>query len=291
MTLILKAVEFDKLSAKLRKQYADEQALLMAGWWAFPKYDGCYGMVVVSGGEARMLSRTGEDYSASCGHILSEVKEALEGEDGVVIGEVWAQGRTFPEISGAFRRHRQSDWLQFAIHDMLPIGLETTVPFSQRIADAQDCFPDTPGFSTFVIQREHCVHIRSLADQLKGEGGYDGAILRDPKAGYTIGTARAGEIVKVKPTQSLDLQVLRVLPGEGKHAGRAGALVVSYRGVETAVGTGLSDEERHWWWNADESHLHTPKIIEVEFMGFTEDGALREPRYKALRHDKDKPDA
>src|ERR1051326_203851 len=121
--IVMKAVEFDKLPAKFKKQHGNVQALVDAGYYVQHKYDGCMCIAEVWPehlGRSRMLSRTGEDYTASCGHILDALGRALANAPrctapAIVIGEVWQpiHEAAFPEISGKFRRHSQSPELKF----------------------------------------------------------------------------------------------------------------------------------------------------------------------------------
>ncbi|WP_258305008.1 hypothetical protein, partial [Escherichia coli] len=83
-----------------------------------------------------------------------------------------------------------------------------------------------------------------FANALVKTGDYDGAILRRADAPWHVGATKNGEAIKVKPVQSLDLRAVDWFYGNGKHAGRAGGIVVEYRGVQTQVGTGFSDAER-----------------------------------------------
>jgi DNA ligase-1 len=115
------------------------------------------------------------------------------------------------------------------------------------------------------------------------EGGFDGAILRDPHAGYTIGKVKKGQIVKVKPLLSLDLAVQRVHCSPGEKTGRPVYTVeVQYEGVTSMVGSGMPHDE--------EQVPLAGSIVEIECLGVTEDGKLREPRFKGIRHDKTQPD-
>ena len=70
-------------------------------------------------------------------------------------------------------------------------------------------------------------------------------------------------------------------------AGMAGKLVLDFRGIEVRAG-GLDYDTRRTWFNNPDSIIG--KIVEVECLGVTEDGSLREPRIKGVRHDKIKPD-
>lgn len=121
-------------------------------------------------------------------------------------------------------------------------------------------------------------------------GGYDGAILRNPEAGYTIGQVKNGEIVKVKPTMSLDLRIKRITV-DVRPTKLGGYITVDLgNDVECDVGTGLTQADLASFQNELARGAWINRIAEVEFMGFTEDGKLREPRFKGLRHDKKEPD-
>ncbi len=117
------------------------------------------------------------------------------------------------------------------------------------------------------------------ARHLAASGGYDGLILRRKDAGYSIGDANNGEIVKVKPTLSLDLRVVDYSIERGAKTGRlVTTLAVIYNGVRTMVGSGVPHDF------CVDGMLD--RIVEIECLGVTEDGKLREPRYKGIRHDK-----
>lgn len=290
---ILKAVEFDKLSSATKKRYGSVQGLRDAGWWLQRKYDGCFGMAVISAtGKHRMLSRTGEDYTVSCQHILDELAACANEQSGgwdtfVVLGEVWAAGMLFKDISGRFRQQREvARELHFACNDLLPEELETDRAYENRFADLEDLlgYRQVPGH-LFPVDTDRLSSDPTLAAQrLVAQGGYDGAILRDPAAPYTIGLARLGEIVKVKPTLSLDLRVTNVFADTGERTGRdVYSIEVEYRGVRSRVGSGMPH-----------AYAEVPdigQIVEIEAMGLTPDGKLREPRFKGIRFDKEEPDA
>jgi DNA ligase-1 len=290
MTLIMKATEFDKQAAAFKRQFTNEQALRDAGWLLQPKYDGCFGMAVLRpNGDSRMLSRTGEDYSASCGHILEEldrvVLPSLEAaEDGaVVLGEVWHNEWPFPVISGSMRRRAPCPELRFAAHDLLPIELETPVPYLHRLVQLESL--------SFKFREPVVVTHVSDADDpliyaydLQAAGGYDGAMLKDPHVGYKIGNVRFGQIVKVKPTKTLDLRVVSRLVQAGAKTGRdVFTIGVEYKGAITQVGSGMPHDP------ADVPQIG--QIVEVAYLGVTEEGRLREPRFIGIRHDKATPDA
>lgn len=290
--LIMKAVEHAALPAKFRKQYPHLEALKAAGYWLQRKYDGCFGKATIrADGKHTMESRTGEDYTVSCQHLLDELAEAGEaglGTDFVVLGEVWHPTWPFPTISGKFRKGAPCPELHFVANDLVPVWLGTEAPYYERFIELNKLLPPMDGAKTYVAEthKAHCWEDTALdhAIRWKAAGGFDGAILRNPLAGYTVGLVKAGEIVKVKPVLSLDLFVERVGVAIGEKTGRSVyTLDVIYRGVLTTVGSGVPHNR--------DALPAVGAIIEVECMGLTDDGKLREPRFKGIRHDKEQPDA
>lgn len=287
---ILKAVEFSKLSAKFKKQYANEQALFAAGWWLQPKFDGCYAEFHIDNRgvpTARANTRTDEPIR-SCQHIIDElVAITPKGSQCVYVGELWthAADMRFPQISGEVRRHSPSTDLQFMAFDLLPPGLETTEPYKlryTRLAELLDIWNSQIIYLAPTINRNVLDPVVAAA-KLKATGKYDGAILRDPNAGYKIGLVKNGEIVKVKPVISLDLLVTDVFTEPGAKTGRpVYSIEVVYRGVKSKVGSGVP--------HSRDDVPNIGQIAEVECMDITADGKLREPRFKGIRFDKESPD-
>lgn len=296
---IMKAVEYAKLPAAFRKFYS-EDSFEANGYWLQKKYDGCMGIAKIGVNSQVMESRTGEDYSASCGHILRELRDALTDRWGsessaVIIGEVWEpiSDAAFPEISGKFRRHSPSPCLKFIVNDLLPIDMSGTKPYHERhLAVTKllgtEVYPSSSrGWKCFPAETHkggEWNDAKAHALRWQGEGGYDGAILRDPNSKYTIGLVKAGEIIKVKPLMSLDLEVVRVNTAVGEKTGRpVYTLTVIHNGVESDVGSGVPHEV------TPGDFLRHP--VEIECLGVTAEGKLREPRFKGLRFDKLQPDA
>lgn len=300
--IIHKAVELSACSSKFKKLYPDLDSLVKAGYWLQPKYDGCCGIAVITPQGATMLSRTGEDYSASCAHILDELvklgnKAGLP--DFVVIGEVWALGAAFKDISGAFRRQTQGtqQHLSFVANDLL-LGFE----FVQGVSDRP--YKERHEYLTSLVSDElatGCVWAASCtkearlllpteyAKHLISAGGYDGAILRHPEGQWIVaGNGTGGEIIKVKPAKTWDLMVIGVTCGKGKYENTLGALIVKRKDGTQFEVSGMTDAERDAWW-ADPD-LIIGRIVEVEAMGEYPSGKLREPRYKGIRFDKKEPD-
>jgi DNA ligase-1 len=290
----MKAVEWDKLPAAFKKANSQRMAA-HAGMWLQRKYDGCFGKAEISvdRGKCRMVSRTGEDYSASCRHILNDLHDAASDmgsfDPFCVLGEVWAEGIDFPTISGWFRTQTKGAQraLCFVMHDMLTPDMQTAYNYSSRFGNVEELVRDCVMPNLRVAATYRCGEWDGdpleWAITWKAEGGYDGAILRDPTKGYTFGLVKNGEIIKVKPVLSLDIRCLGYAVETGEKTGRPVYTIrVEYQGVITAVGSGVP--------HAFDKVPRKGQIVQIDCMGLTEDGRLREPRFITNRSDKDTPD-
>lgn len=290
--------EFDKAPASLRKMYKDIDTFYReTNSDCAPKYDGCCGVAFINTGCNGMLSRTGENYSHSTQHILSALREQAGGAKLVVIGEVWSYVWPFQELSGIFRRvpktpqdHANAKDLVFVIHDVLTEdewAHGSAVPHAERLNRADDWEMNYPllseGDSAPCIMEGEMPS--EYARRLKECGGFDGCIVRTPQMGYVAGETEKYNIFKVKPTYSLDLLVIYKLVVQ-QPTKLGGQLIVQLPdGKQQCVGSGLTQA------NLRDSSQWAGKIAEIEFMGYTEDGLMRETRFKGLRYDKLGPDA
>jgi len=272
--------------AAFKKKYPTLDDLPAAEYIMMPKYDGCLA-IVVADRPGSVVTRTGEPIT-SLPHVLAQAHALLPGY--VIFGEAYKWGTPFKDISGAFRRHAPQSDLFIMAFDAVPVddwwaGV-CNEPYKARLARLQAAWQATPQFAIIVAPASDAGGSQGFANALVTQGGYDGAILRRADAPWTAGASKNGEAIKVKPVQSLDLRAVDWFYGKGKHAGRAGGIVVEYRGVQTQVGTGFSDAERE----TIASQGIRNQIAEVEFLELTADGKLREPRFKGWRYDKSEPD-
>jgi DNA ligase-1 len=289
--LNLKPVEFDAMGKRNQQQFRWDGRILL------PKYDGCFAMVAFWDGKLDyIMSRTGEVVK-SMDHIGEDLLTRYPGlakskAGWMVLGEAWNPGKEFADLSGEFRRQRPQPQLGFAPFDLvhyrhdndadLPT-LWSTTPYRERLAlleaanarqVACNVFPPVP------VTCEGKDHAERYARCLKDMGGYDGAVCADPDATYTPGAGKAGEFIKVKPLVSYSLECVGYEADVGAKTGRAtGCLIVRFKGGNCGVATGLSE--------AQQANLQqfVGKIIEVEAMGVSSKGLLREPRFKGVRTD------
>lgn len=118
--------------------------------------------------------------------------------------------------------------------------------------------------------------------------GYEGAILKDPQGLYEFKRTRAWQ--KMKPAETLDVEITGVKEGGGKYRGMLGALTFKHRGLQCSAGSGLSDEERVALWKRHKRPGKRAPLVgltmEVEFTEPTAKGRTRHARFVRLReHD------
>ena len=103
--------------------------------------------------------------------------------------------------------------------------------------------------------------------------GYEGLVLR-----------QGDKWLKVKASETHDVEVIGMIEGTGKYVGKMGALMTPMG----KVGTGFSDIERTVIWSMEEvsPECIIGLTIEVECMSITKDGKFRHPRFKRIRWDK-----
>ncbi|WP_334166786.1 hypothetical protein [Achromobacter mucicolens] len=310
--LIQKAVEFAAVKVGVRKHLGVTSVDELAdSYMAQRKHDGCNAIALVyPNGCDKILSRTGE-LVRSCQHVLTALRQRLAhllaaGQAFAVLGEVWQPGTPQSTISGDFRRHGPAPELQFVVFDIMAADSFTagacSTPFEERFRRAATLFRGAHPKDTVQLCATYNPGTYGLpqrmADELCKASGYDGLILRDPSAGWVAGSGTTGEIIKVKPVMTLDLRVTGVEEGKGKYAGTLGALVCKGPKGPVKV-SGMSDAQRDAWWKAA---LTVPygsqalddympgRIIEVQCLGITPAGSLREPRFKGVRYDKENAD-
>jgi len=274
----------DEQCAAFKKKYPRLDDLPSEDYVMMAKYDGCLAIITPEG----VVTRTGEAIT-SIPQCLEDAAKLLP--DHVIFGEVYKFDTPFKDISGAFRRHKPQPSLFVMVFDAVPFddwkAGKCDKPYIERYTALKDAWLRTPTASLIVAPALDLGAPQGFANAMVRQGGYDGAIIRRKDAPWTTGASKNGEAIKVKPVQSLDLRAVSWFWGKGKHSGRAGGIVVEYRGVKTQVGTGFSDQEREDI--ADNGAIDV--IAEIEFMELTADGKLREPRFKGWRFDKEQPDS
>ena len=118
-------------------------------------------------------------------------------------------------------------------------------------------------------------------------GGYEGIMIKDPKAVYE--TKRTVSWLKQKPYIEVSLTVVGTEEGTGKNVGRLGALIVEGTDdgklIRTNVGSGLTDNNRIEYWAARDNLVGNVVEVRADAVTQNQDGSysLRFPRFLKFR--------
>lgn len=245
----------------LAKTY-DGQAV--NGWLMSEKLDGC--RAIWTGSE--LISRNGNRFAAP--QWLTDQLPA-----GVVLdGELYVGRNAFEAVVGIVRKKIPVDaeWqrLRYCVFD----APERGGGFEDRIAY---CASILSGCAVAeVVEQTVCRsarHLREFFARLVAQGA-EGIMLRRPGSGYE--SRRSDNLLKYKPQDTAEAEVIGHQPGEGRHIGRIGALICRVGDVIFNVGTGFTDALRA-----------TPPpvgaVVTFAYQGTTAGGVPRFPVFVAAR--------
>ena len=299
--IVHKAVEVDALSAKAKAALEAPQT-----WVVSPKYDGCHAVFLFENGKhLHTYSRSGE-FVYSMQHIADSLLRhygyLLADGKWAITGEAWSGDKEFNVISGLFRKHSAAtdlgfvpfDFVEWQYNDESTSGPIVDLYSEHEYIDRLDQLVDqySPISGSQVRRPVYFGYSGSLASVVelaassarhyKEQGVYDGVIVARANGKYIAGSGKGGEFIKIKPLISHTVTVTGAALDFGTKTGKnTAALKFVLDGMEQKVSTGLSqeqvDEITAVGWDGFR--------IEVEAMGKTINGYLREPRFKGVRYD------
>lgn len=266
---------------------------------AEPKLDGIRVIVTVSrdkvpryysrnGRQLFMFDHISEDI-LKLRHFLSRnIQDYLSGI--MLDGEMTMKSESFNEISGAIhRKDYTEESAEFHCFHIMPLpdfraGADTETQGTRKgqlfIADKT---VKTKNF--FVEQPAHVLCDSDVRKEYEKamKNKLEGLIIKDYSKPW-IGR-RDYAWMKMKEELSVDIVVVDILPGKkGKYENTCGRLLALYKGKEVRV-SGMTDDQRRKWWKNPK--LIVDRTIEVSYQLETEAGALRHPRFKRIRGDKE----
>jgi bifunctional non-homologous end joining protein LigD len=274
------------------------------------KYDGYRALCEIQDGEARLITRTGKDWTDRFGPIAPAaarlpVRQAvLDGE--VVILE--PDGTTsFQSLQNALSENRDADLVYFAFDLLYLDGYDLRkAPLVER----------KEALSALLAGRAGAIR---MGDHVSGEGdqffrhacnfALEGIVSKRADAPYRSG--RGKDWLKVKCLRRQEFVIVGYTDPEGARVG-FGALLLAVNGEDGLVyagkvGTGFNDKllrdlrsrmgkieiDKPAFRNAPRgaearrSHWIQPKLVgEVAFTEWTREGILRHPTFQGLREDK-----
>lgn len=182
--------------------------------------------------------RSGRAIKAPQWFIAGLPKQALD-------GELWLGRGSFERLSGIVRREQPDDAEWRSVRYMIFELPGVPGSFRERVTAIRELVrqADVPWLQE--IEQFQAVDRSSLQERLDQvvQAGGEGLMLHRADAAYETG--RSDTLLKLKPWDDAEAEVIGHLPGKGKYVGMLGALRVrTADGREFSLGTGFTDEQR-----------------------------------------------
>ena len=251
-----------------------------------PKLDGIRCFAIVENGEAQLFARSGKlisNFDSTIGAALGELGDGCY--DGELMGEDFVA-----LMRQAYRKENVDIEHAFlSLFDYLPLeewkSGDVVMTTQERYTELNAHFDaiSTP-YITIVERHEVPARLEDIMalHHTFVQEGFEGAMVKTIDAPYRFG--RSYDVMKVKEFHDVDLPIIGLEEGTGRHVGRLGAVKIDFNGVIVKVGSGFSDEQREQVWNDQDSFMG--RIIEVRYQEVTPDGSLRFPTFVCFRNDR-----
>ena len=284
-----------------------------ADGWAFEvKWDGFRAVARVSGGEAALTSRNGNDLTGRFANVAKELPKALKTPDAVLDGEACALDEQGRSSFSAMQQGKAGTPIVYYVFDVLEVEGKPLLdrPLAER----------RKRLDKLLDRRNRTIRLSETFDdgaallEAARDQGLEGVIAKRVDSRYAEGR-RTRDWLKVKTHGRQEFVVAGYTKGQGRRAGRFGSLVLAVRREGELVyvgncGTGFTEDEIDRLL-AKLRPLERPKppfrqvpkmpkirkgdvvwvepelVAEVEFAQWTHDGHLRAPVYQGLREDKE----
>jgi DNA ligase-1 len=212
----------------------DAGAVELAAYWVSEKYDGVRAWW--TGHE--LLTRSGHHINAPAWFVAGWPATAMD-------GELWIDRGKFDIISGIVRHEQpiDSEWQQvrYMVFDLPTHGGS----FDDRLTALKQRVNALDQAWVHAVEQTRITEHAALTAKLDSviAAGGEGLMLHRGSSLYAAD--RSDDLLKLKPYDDAEAEVVGHLPGKGKYTGLVGALQVRTRaGVEFNIGTGLTDEQR-----------------------------------------------
>ena len=264
------------------------------------KLDGFRMTIFKKGDKITVLSRSGKDQTGNFPLIEADVLKAFKGLDIVLDGERMPVGfmqmdskQQYKLVSNSTKKGGSTE-VCLAVYDYMPLkdwnNRKSTMTYSERYSAYQAILTSKPGVPKYeYLFPLPCMYIGDDIGQIeKGlewakANKKEGVIVKDMNGFYEWDRTIA--CAKVKSFSDIDLKIVGMQEGKGRHKGRLGALELDYKGNIVRCGTGFSDEQRTTFW--EEKYHIINSIAEIVYFEESQnkngDKSLRFPVFKCLK--------
>jgi DNA ligase-1 len=262
------------------------------------KLDGIRCSALVTENNIKFLSRQGKEIKG-----LNEIRKALANmnlEGYMLDGELirinhnnLPSEENFKETTSIVNsKSDDKTGLEFVLFDIVPMEdyykQSNNEPYERRLAKLKTLVKENnfirlvPVYGVTTDVNEVSRILSQVTDQ-----GEEGLMLNLASGVYRFGK-RSSELLKVKAMQTCDIKCVGIRQGDGKYANTLGKIVCLYKGYPLKIGSGLTDEQRDYFWKHPEEIVS--HIVEIQYFeeSKNEQGglSLRFPVFKQVRYDK-----
>lgn len=259
--------------------------------------------IVYPGGTCDLYSRNGKSLE-NFPHIAEQLAGTIQGYSGAMVFDGEVMSSSFQDLMKQVHRKTNTKAHDAVLHLFDVVTLDefkagySSMPQAQRsealnlwYANNKNNLPNVEIVGQELVdldtqkgrERFKMINTQAVA------GGYEGIMIKDPKAPYE--TKRTHAWLKQKPFIEVSLTVVGLEEGTGKNAGRLGALVCQGEDdgvqIRTNVGSGLTDAMRDHMWR--DQALVVGQVVEIRADAKTRNQdsqdlySLRFPRFIRFR--------
>lgn len=212
----------DGLDPMLAHRYDKHPDKMPEVCYTQPKLDGHRCLAVYRDGKCTLFSRT-RNIISGVPHINKEVERILEGTTGVAVldGELYNHDykNKFEELTGFIRSETPKEGHEVVQYHLYDIVYD--VPFEDRNFALRAMEQEFGNKGCIRFVETHLINTLHIVPYFRKfrEQGYEGGMLRDPKAKYIH--KRSYGLLKVKEFDDAEFQIVAVGEGRGKLKGHA----------------------------------------------------------------------
>jgi len=284
-----------EFNVMLANKYFDKPEVVEGKEFALTtKIDGARIIAMKNNGEVSFWTRQGQKYIGLV-DLENELKNIIDDNfvlDGELVAIETSLEDTYKNTMKLSRtKDEEKHGLKMLVFDYMPIAnwLIQNCPVSYWSRRGMLVpFFDLNNFKYFeklpiLYKGTNTSKIVEILDEQVNKGE-EGIMINICNAPYVFG--RTNNLLKVKKFQDTEVEIVGYEEGTNKLAGTLGAFICKYKDNIVKVGSGLSDEDRVYFWNNKEKYLHkfiTIKYFEESYDSKTGLPSLRFPIYMRVR--------
>lgn len=288
-------------SVQLANKYFDKPAYVEGKTFAITtKIDGGRIIALKENGQVSFFTRAGQKYEGlvdledEMSRLMPD-NTCLDGEITLLVRGNLSSKDAYKETMKIVRtKDKEKHGIKMLVFDAMSVSdfktQTSSMTYIQRrqMLDCMSAFDTARYFELLPIlyRGSDTGEITRILEE-EVSNGEEGIMINICDAPYEF--KRTNGLLKVKKMQTMDLEIIGFEEGEGRLAGKLGAVLVRYKnGNVVKVGSGFSDDLRVTIWANQSDYLG--KIAEISYFEETTNASggesLRFPIFKDIRYDK-----